>query len=269
MVSDATGETLIAVARAAEAQYANVHAIEHIFPLVRSRKQLDGVIRDIEKAPGIVLYTLVNPDLGDRLEASCRELGLPCVSILNPVLDVYRSYLGQESTQRVGGQHILDAEYFQRIDALNYTIAHDDGQHPEGLGLADIILVGISRTSKTPTSMYLANRGIKAANVPLVPGISLPFDPDDLDGPLVVMLVATPERIMQVRKNRLLSLNADKGTDYVDRRAIAEEIAASRQLSTKYRWPVLDVSRRSIEETAAAVIALYQDHTSNRDSHHV
>lgn len=260
MISDATGETLIAVARAAVAQYANVQAIEHIFPLVRSKKQLDRAIADLESSPGIVLYTLVNPEISAHLEEKCRALGLPCVSVLGPVLDVYRSYLGQETTHRVGGQHILDADYFRRIDALNYTIMHDDGQHPEGLGHADIILVGISRTSKTPTSMYLANRGIKAANVPLVLGIPLPFEPEEIDGPLIVSLIATPERIIQVRKNRLLSLNADKGSDYVDRRAITDEIAESRRLSAKHNWPVIDVSRRSIEETAAAIIALYQKH---------
>lgn len=257
LVSDATGETLITVARAAAAQYENVSAIEHVYPLVRSPKQLERVIGEIEASPGIVLYTLLEPVLTDRLEAKCQEFGVPCMSILGPVLSLLQSYLGAETTPRVGAQHTLNAEYFKRIDALNYTMLHDDGQHTEDLENAEVVLIGVSRTSKTPTSIYLANRGVKTANVPLVPGATVPPNLGKLRKPLVVGLYASPERIVQIRQNRLLGLRAQREDDpYVDRQAVAEEVALSRRLCAKHSWPSIDVTRRSIEETAAAVMAL-------------
>jgi hypothetical protein len=260
LVSDATGETLITVARAAAAQYATVSPIEHIYPLVRSEKQLDRVLAEIEASPGIVLYTLLDPDLTGRLEGKCRELGLPVMSILGPVLRLFQAYLGAETTPRVGAQHTLNAEYFKRIDALNYTMLHDDGQHVDDLEHADVVLVGVSRTSKTPTSIYLANRGVKTANVPLVPGTPVPTALERLTQPLVVGLLASPERIVQIRQNRLLGLKAQRDDDlYVDRDAVAEEIAFSRRLCAKHNWPLIDVTRRSIEETAAAVLKLLSD----------
>jgi regulator of PEP synthase PpsR (kinase-PPPase family) len=260
LVSDATGETLITVARAAAAQYATVSPIEHIYPLVRSEKQLDRVLAEIEASPGIVLYTLLDPDLTERLEDKCRELGLPVMSILGPVLNLFQSYLGAETTHRVGAQHTLNAEYFKRIDALNYTMLHDDGQHVDDLEHADVVLIGISRTSKTPTSIYLANRGVKTANVPLVPGTPIPPQLEQLNQPLVVGLLASPERIVQIRQNRLLGLKAQRDDNlYVDRDAVTEEIAFSRRLCAKHNWPLIDVTRRSIEETAAAVLRLLSD----------
>jgi regulator of PEP synthase PpsR (kinase-PPPase family) len=260
LVSDATGETLITVARAAAAQYTTMAPIEHIYPLVRSHKQLDRVITEIEASPGIVLYTLLDKELMDRLEDKCREFGLPCLSILGPVLRLFQSYLGAETTVRIGAQHTLNAEYFKRIDALNFTMLHDDGQHTDDLEHAEVVLVGISRTSKTPTSIYLANRGVKTANVALVPGVNLPPSLEYLKDPLVVGLYASPERIVQIRQNRLLGLNAHSDDHlYVDRDAVAEEVALSRRLCAKNNWPSIDVSRRSIEETAAAVLALLAD----------
>jgi len=260
LVSDATGETLITVARAAAAQYVKVAPVEHIYPLVRSQKQLDRVLAEIEASPGIVLYTLLDPELTERLEARCRELSLPSLSILGPVLQLFQSYLGAETTAKVGAQHTLNAEYFKRIDALNYTMLHDDGQHTEDLEHADVVLVGISRTSKTPTSIYLANRGVKTANVPLVPGMPVPQPLEGLRQPLVVGLFASPERIVQIRQNRLLGLRAERANDlYVDREAVAEEVAFSRKLCARHGWALIDVTRRSIEETAAAVMALLAD----------
>ena len=154
LVSDATGETLITIARAAAAQYADVHPVEHLYPMVRSKKQLDHAITEITESPGIVLYTLLEDDLIEILEKKCRELALPCMSVLGPLLRLFQSYLGGETIHRVGAQHVLNAEYFQRIDALNYTMFHDDGQHVEGLQEADVGLVGVSRTSKTPTAIW-------------------------------------------------------------------------------------------------------------------
>src|SRR6185369_2646727 len=194
------------------------------------------------------------------LEKKCRELGLPCMSVLGPVLRLFQSYLGAETIHRAGAQHVLNAEYFQRIDALNYTMFHDDGQHVEGLEEADVVLIGVSRTSKTPTSIYLANRGIKTGNVPLVPGVPLPPSVEKLVRPLVIGLYASPERIVQIRENRLLGLKAPRDDDqYIDKTAVAEEVAYSRRLCSKNGWPVIDVTRRSIEETAAAVMRLLSE----------
>ena len=260
LVSDSTGETLTTVAHAAAAQYLNVSPIEHVYPLIRTQKQLDRVLAEIEAAPGIVLYTLLDEALIERLEGKCTELSLPCRSILGPVLRVFRSYLGATTTPRVGAQHTLNAEYFKRIDALNFTMLHDDGQHVEDLEQADVVLVGVSRTSKTPTSIYLANRGVKTGNYPLVPGVPVPPPLEALTRPLVVGLFASPERIVQIRQNRLLGLNAHRDEDaYIDKQAVAEEINFSRKLCARHNWPLIDVSRRSIEETAAAVLALLSE----------
>jgi regulator of PEP synthase PpsR (kinase-PPPase family) len=260
LVSDATGETLITVARAAAAQYVGVSPVEHLYPMVRSKKQLDHALSEIAESPGLVLYTLLEEDLIQALESNCRDLGLPCMSVLGPVLRLFQSYLGAETIHRAGAQHVLNAEYFQRIDALNYTMFHDDGQHVEGLQQADVVLVGVSRTSKTPTSIYLANRGIKTGNVPLVPGVPLPPQVEKLTQPLVVGLYASPERIVQIRENRLLGLKAHRDDDrYIDKAAVAEEVAFSRRLCTTHNWPSIDVTRRSIEETAAAVMKLLSE----------
>jgi regulator of PEP synthase PpsR (kinase-PPPase family) len=265
LVSDSTGETLITVARAVAAQYANVTAVEHVYPLVRSQKQLDRVLTEIEEAPGIVLFTLLEKDLVGRLEAKCQEINSPSLSIIGPVMQLFQAYLGASTTGRVGAQHTLNAEYFKRIDALNYSMMHDDGQHVDGLEDADVVLVGVSRTSKTPTSIYLANRGVRTANVPLVPGIPIPPQLEVLKKPLVVSLHATPERLIQIRQNRLLSLGADSGNeDYIDRQSVTEEVTYARKLSAKYGWALLEVTRRSIEETAAAIMKLLADRQRQR-----
>jgi [pyruvate, water dikinase]-phosphate phosphotransferase / [pyruvate, water dikinase] kinase len=264
LVSDSTGETLITVARAVAAQYTNVTPVEHVYPLVRSQKQLDRVISEIEEAPGIVLFTLLEKDLVAKLQSKCKEINVPSLSIIGPVMQLFHAYLGAPTSGRVGAQHTLNAEYFKRIDALNYTMMHDDGQHVEGLDDADVILVGVSRTSKTPTSIYLANRGIRTANVPLVPGIPIPHQLETLTKPLVVSLHATPERLIQVRQNRLLSMGDKDNDSYIDRQFVADEVAFARRLSAKHNWAQLDVTRRSIEETAAAVLKLYTDRQRQR-----
>lgn len=261
LVSDATGETLMTAGRAAAVQYSSVSAIEHVYPLVRTHKQLDRVLEEIESSPGIVLYTLVDKELSERLVARCAELSSPCLSVLDPILALFQNYLGAASAQRVGAQHMLNAEYFRRIDALNYTMMHDDGQLPENWEEADVVLLGVSRTSKTPTSIYLANRGVKTANMPLVPGMTMPPQLDSLQKPLIVGLFASPERIVEIRENRILSLNATQDkSSYVDRAAVTQEVTASRRLFASRGWPIIDVTRRSIEETAAAIISHLKDH---------
>ena len=257
LVSDSTGETLNAVTKAATVQYADFQPIEHVHALIRNTKQMDSVVRDIETNPGIVFYTLVNENLRSALEDGCRALGVPSISVLDPVLSGLASYLNAKSTPQIGGQHALNAEYFKRIDALNFTMMHDDGQQPGQLDQADVVLVGISRTSKTPTSIYLANRGIKTANIPLVLGVPLPQQLEEVTAPLVVALIASAERIVQIRRNRLLSINEKTETDYVDKAVIAEELTYARKLCARNNWPIIDVTRRSIEETAAAVMTLY------------
>jgi regulator of PEP synthase PpsR (kinase-PPPase family) len=257
LISDSTGETLNAVAKAACAQFEMGRPIEHFYPLVRNRKQLDRAIAEIETAPGLVLHTIVNEELREVLEARCRELGQPSVAVLDPVMAKLGSYLGVEESHRPGAQHDLDARYFARIEALNYTMAHDDGQSAATLKFADVILVGVSRTSKTPTCIYLANRGIKAANIPIVTGVPLPEELSTLSGPLIVGLLASPDRLVHIRKNRLLSLKEETETEYVDLDAVRSELVVARRLFAEKGWPVIDVTRRSIEETAAAVLSLH------------
>ncbi len=258
LISDATGETLLAAGRAASAQYKDARAIEHIYPLIRTERQLAAVLDEIDNEPGIVLYTVVDQHLAALIDEKCAAMGLPCVSVLEPVLTVFQSYLGTPAGRRVGAQHALDADYFRRIDALNFTMEHDDGQLPSDIEEADVVLVGISRTSKTPTSIYLANRGIKTANVPVVLGVPVPDVLFSARRPLIVGLVASAERISQIRQNRLLgtSSNPFDADSYTNRSTIAEELAYARQICGRNGWPVIDVTRRSIEETAAAILAL-------------
>lgn len=260
LVSDASGETLTMIAKAATVQYALIRAIHHVHPLVRTRRQLADVVEQIKANPGIVLYTIVNADLGRELKETCKELGLPCIAVLEPILNAFGQYLGTASTPVVAGQHVLDTDYFRRVDAMQFSMMHDDGQNTETLEEADIILVGISRTSKTPTSIYLANRGFKTANVSLVPDIPIPSTLEKAKRPLIVGLTATAERIAEIRRNRVISFNDSRLQDYVDMDRIKEEIAYTRRLCQRHHWPIIDVSRRSIEETAAAIIRKYEDH---------
>ncbi len=261
LVSDATGETLNSVTKAAVAQFDSGIPIEHTYALVRTTRHLDRVLSQIEDMPGIVIYTLVNYDLRDMLEQRCADLQLPCLSVLDPVIQIIGTYLGSGISHRPGGQHGLTPEYFQRIEALQYTMAHDDGQSTHDLHSADIILLGVSRTSKTPTCIYLANRGLKAANIPVVPNIPLPESLPTLSKPLIVGLTTNPDRLIQVRRNRLLSLNENDETTYTDMDLVAEEVRYARRLYAQNNWPVIDVTRRSIEETAAAILNLL----SNRE----
>lgn len=262
LVSDATGETLNSVAKAAIAQFDSGIPIEHTYALVRTTRHLDRVLSQIEDMPGIVIYTLVNYDLRDMLEQRCADLQLPCLSVLDPVIQIIGTYLGAGISHRPGGQHSLTPEYFQRIEALQYTMAHDDGHSTHDLHNADVILLGVSRTSKTPTCIYLANRGLKAANIPIVSNISLPASLAQLTKPLIIGLTTNPDRLVQVRRNRLLSLNENEETSYTDMDHVKEEIRHARRLYAQNNWPVIDVTRRSIEETAAAILNLL----SNRET---
>ena len=258
LVSDSTGETLNAMARAVCARFENVMPIEHIYALVRSKRQLDRALADIEEAPGIVLHTIVDEGLRATLEEGCRRLEMPCLPALDPLVSAMQRYLGAATTSRVGAHLRLDNDYFNRMDALNYAIGHDDGQGGQDLDQADVVLLGVSRTSKTPTRIYLAHRGIRAANVPLVPGRPLPEKLFQLKNALIVGLLISPDRLIQIRRNRLLSLKETRDTSYTDQDAVRDEIIAARRLYERHGWPTIDVSRRSVEETAASVMNLLQ-----------
>lgn len=256
LVSDSTGETLNAMARAVCARFENVLPIEHIYALVRSQRQLDRALSDIEEAPGIVLHTIVDDKLRAALEDGCRKMDMPCLPALDPLVSAMQRYLGATTTSRVGAHLRLDNDYFNRMDALNYAIGHDDGQGGQDLDQADVVLLGVSRTSKTPTCIYLAHRGVRSANVPLVPGRPLPEKLFQLKNALIVGLLISPDRLIQIRRNRLLSLKETRDTSYTDQEAVREEIIAARRLYERHGWPTIDVTRRSVEETAAAVLNL-------------
>ena len=256
LVSDSTGETLNAMARAVCARFTDILPIEHIYALVRSTRQLDRALEEIAGAPGVVMHTIIDPNLRSALEEGCRRLEMPCIAALDPVVSAMSRYLGARISTRVGAQHALNNDYFDRIEALDYAIAHDDGQGGQDLTQADVILVGVSRTSKTPTCIYLAHRGVRAANVPLVPGRPPPQDLFELKNTLIVGLITSPDRLIQIRRNRLLSLKENRESDYVETDAVRAEIIAARRLFEKQGWPIIDVTRRSVEETAAAIINL-------------
>ena len=256
LVSDSTGETLNAMARAVCARFDNVLPIEHIYALVRSQRQLDRALGDIEEAPGVVIHTIVDDKLRHALEEGCRQMAMPCIPALDPLVGALSHYLGASTTTRVGAHLRLDNDYFNRMDALNYAIGHDDGQGGQDLDRADVVLVGVSRTSKTPTCIYLAHRGVRAANVPLVPGRPIPDRLFHLNNALVVGLTVSPDRLIQIRRNRLLSLKEERESSYIDVDAVRDEIVQARRLYEKHGWPVIDVTRRSVEETAAAIMNL-------------
>lgn len=256
LVSDSTGDTVHAVARACLVQFEEADPVEHSWSMISSKSQLDRVIAGIASNPGVVLYTLVNEELRQPLIEGCRQLQVPTIPVLDPVIGALASYLGRRARGLPGQQHLLDSEYFHRIDAMTFALNHDDGQSLWGLNDADVILVGVSRTSKTPTCLYLANRGIKAANVPIVPGVTLPPELFDAKRPLIVGLTNDPERLIQVRTQRLASLHHEEHSEYIDLAKVRQEVTVARRLFTDQAWPVIDVTRRSIEETAAAILKL-------------
>lgn len=256
LVSDATGETINSVARACVIQFDQVRPIEHFWNLVRTNHQLDLVLEGIEANPGLVMFTLVDEALRRRLQDFCREVQTPCIPVLDPLINALAAFLGRESQRQPGKQHALDAEYFGRMEAMEFALAHDDGQSTWDLHEADVIILGVSRTSKTPTCVYLANRGIKAANVPIVPGCPVPPELELVSRPLIVGLTKDPDRLIQIRRNRLRLLNQSEGGDYVDPDVVRREVTEARRLYSRKGWPVIDVTRRSIEETAAEIVML-------------
>lgn len=267
LVSDSTGETLDAVAKAALAQFKEPNAEKHLWPMVRNLRQLEPVLESIRMAPGLVMFTLVHQELRNALVRHCKEVNAPYLDVLDPAIDFLSRFLGERAQARPGQQHALNTEYFHRIEAMNYTMSHDDGQVTQGLNLADVVVVGVSRTSKTPTCIYLANRGIKAANIPIVKGCPLPPELFSLTRPLVVALITSADRLIEIRRNRLASMNESTNSSYADPDAVREELLFARRLIAEHRWPVIDVTRRSIEETAGAIIHLMTQRRVDKGAH--
>ena len=261
LLSDSTGETLENIAKAALAQFDDVETLRHFWPMVRSEAHLERILEEIAQNPGLVIFTLVNNDVRRTLETRCRAMGLPAIAPLDPVSHALSNLLGQEAKARPGRQHTLDAAYFARVDAIQFTMAHDDGIGAEDWEECDIVLAGVSRSSKTPTSIYLANRGYKTANIPIVVESPPPPELFTLRHPLIVGLTTSADRLVQIRRNRLLSLNQSPETAYVDQDSVQREIAFARRMFADNGWPVIDVTRRSIEETAAAIIQLCNERT--------
>ncbi|MDG1522349.1 MAG: kinase/pyrophosphorylase [Hellea sp.] len=260
LVSDSTGETLVAIMKASAAQFRNATALEHLHTLVRSEENLQTTLEEISNKPGVVLYTLMNPDRRKTLEKFCSRNKIPAISVLDQSLSMLGRYLGARMISEVAAQRNLDAEYYNRIEALDFAMAHDDGQNVTGLNGADILLLGISRTSKTPTCIYLANRGYLAGNIPLVPGLPLPKILDEITKPFVVGLIASPDRIVQIREQRLVGLNENDQTDYIDVDRVRDEMRQAKRMFTKKGYKVIDVTRKSIEETSAQIIKAYNSY---------
>lgn len=257
-VSDSTGETLEVVARACLAQFPETDATEHTWSMVRSAEQVQNVIDQVKLNPGFVIFTIVDDHLSEQLVQGCRDLKVPCIDLLNPVLNQLSNYLGTEQIARPGSQHVMDADYYSKIDALHYVLAHDDGKSVRDIEQADVILFGVSRTSKTPTCIYLANHGLKAANIQITPGIPVPIEAVNAERPLKIGLTKNPKRLVQIRQQRLELNGQHEETDYVDLGAVSEEIKEANALYKKHNWAVIDVSQKSIEETAATIIQLHQ-----------
>ena len=260
LVSDATGETVNSVAKACLVQFDGIEVVEQAWPMVLNQTRVEETLAAIAEAPGLVMYTLVNSELRAILEQGCQALKLPCISVLDPLIAAVGDYLGVSSREQPGLQHEMNAGYFSRIDAMHFVFSHDDGQSDGDLDDADVLLLGVSRTSKTPTCMYLANRGIKAANIPVVPGLPLPAGLDKLTKPLLVGLTNDPARLAQVRRSRLAILGEEAESAYADVDSVRKEVAEARRMFTRMGLPVIDVTRRSIEETAAAILQLYARH---------
>jgi regulator of PEP synthase PpsR (kinase-PPPase family) len=258
LISDSTGETLGAISRAVISQFTDIEVEEFIWPLTRSVNQMTKIKNTITDNPGIVLYTILKDDLIKDLKKHCDHLNLPCISALSRIIGQFSRYLQMDVTGSIGRQHILDEEYFSKVEAINYTIEHDDGQKVRDLDNADIIIIGVSRTSKSPTSVFLSCRGYKTANIPFVNLDIFPKEIYDVKKPLIVGLMINPEKLMQVRQVRVNTMgDTNIETNYIKLEKIKEEIAESRILYSKLKCPIIDVTRRSVEETSAKIMQLY------------
>jgi hypothetical protein len=265
LVSDATGETINSIARACLVQFEDITVQEHYWSLIRTKRQLDMVFEGLQQWPGLVLYTFVDDELRRELMYFCHRRGMPSLSVLEPVLTAMTNVFGVPSARKPGRQHTLDAEYFARIDAVNFALAQDDGNRIDHIDEADVIVLGVSRTSKTPTCVYLAHRGVRAANIPIIPGAPLMTDLTQFEKPLIVGLTKDPDNLVEIRRSRMHLIQEGEGGAYIDPEKVREEVQEARRLYTRIGCPILDVTRRSVEETAAEIIMLLNKHMLERE----
>ena len=260
LVSDSTGETLDRIFLSLKSQFTNFEYNKKEFAFVRTEQQIDKIIHEcINQENSIILYTIVETKLAKYISNLSESKKVPCFGILGNLILNFSKLLNQKAIHKPSAQHVLDDDYYKRIEAIQFTMTHDDGKKISDVSKADIVLLGVSRTSKTPTSIYLANRGYKTINIPLVLDQKIP---DELKAEnnksCVVGLVADPERLADIRRNRVAIMNEEKIKDYTDLEFIKDEVDRSRKLFNKYKWPAIDVSRKSVEETAASILKIYE-----------
>ena len=257
-VSDSTGETLDRIFLAIKAQFSNFDCKTIHYSFTRTNNQIDKIIlKSKDEKNVIILYTIVDKNLVKYIVKETKKYNIPCFEVLGSLITDFSKLLKQEASRKPSGQHILDDEYYKRIEAVQFTMSHDDGKKISDLDNSDVILVGISRTSKTPTSIYLANRGYKVANIPLVPDKDMPTQLiESSKKTCVIGLVCDVTRLLDVRRNRIQSMHEDRPVNYTSEKKIFNELEKSKQLFKKYNWPIIDVTRKSVEETAASIIKI-------------
>ena len=257
-VSDSTGETLDRIFLAIKAQFSNFNCKTIHYSFTRTENQIDKIISKCEEEKNIIiLYTIVDKKLAKYITVKTKKNNIPCFEVLGNLIADFSKLLKQEASRIPSGQHTLDAEYYKRIEAIQFTMSHDDGKIITNLDKSDVILIGISRTSKTPTSIYLANRGYKVANIPIIPNKNIPLQlTEDCKKTCVVGLVCDATRLLDVRRNRVQSMHEDRPGNYTNEKEILTELENSKKLFKKYKWPTIDVTRKSVEETAASIIKI-------------
>ena len=257
-ISDSTGETLDRIFLAIKAQFSNFNCktIHHSF--TRTKNQIDNIVSKSKTEENIIiLYTIVDNNLAKYLASETKKNNIPCFEVLGNLISSFSKLLKQEANRKPSGQHTLDKDYYNRIEAVQFTISHDDGKIISDLEDSDVILVGISRTSKTPTSIYLANRDYKVSNIPIIPNKNIPFQLiENIKKTCVIGLVCDATRLLDVRRNRIQSMHEDRSGDYTSEKKIFNELENSKKLFKKYNWPIIDVTRKSVEETAASIIKI-------------
>ena len=265
LISDSTGETLDRIFLSLKSQFENFDYEKKEFVFVRTEQQINKIIEECEKLNNpIILYTVVETKLAKYLGTKCDEKKIPCFGILGNLILTFSKLLNQKASHKPSAQHVLDKEYYDRIEAIQFTMNHDDGNLLNDIDKSDIILVGVSRTSKTPTSIYLANKGFKTSNIPLVNENSLPEKlKKNPQFTCVVGLSTEPERLADLRKNRMNSLKENDNTNYTNLENIKDEVIKAKKTFQKYKWPVIDVTRKSVEETAASIIKIHEIYSNN------